>query len=103
MTTMLGRRWRTVDGVWMKDASDVIQRTLFGEKRVYVGTDSQQDGKVTQFVTVIVIHEQTKGGRVFYTVEAVPRIQSLRERLLKEVWMGVQLAPNCAAYPPAPW
>ena len=35
---------------------------------------------------------------MFYTVESVPRIKSLRERLLKEVWMSVQLALEVSPY-----
>lgn len=92
METMLGRKWRTVDGAKLKEPTLEIPEALRGVKVVYVGTDSQQDRQRTQFVTVIVVHEPGKGGRAFYTVESVPRIKSLRERLLKEVWMSVQLA-----------
>jgi predicted RNase H-related nuclease YkuK (DUF458 family) len=92
MGTMLGRKWKTVDGVPILQPEETITRSLWGVKTIYLGTDSQQDGKVTQFVTVVVIHERMKGGRVFYTRDVVPRIKSLRERLLKEVWMSVQLA-----------
>ncbi len=92
METMLGRRWKTVDGTRVPDPLEAIPAALTGLKTVYVGTDSQQDGQKTQFVTVVVILEPRRGGRAFYTVESVPRIKSLRERLLKEVWMSVQLA-----------
>jgi predicted RNase H-related nuclease YkuK (DUF458 family) len=70
----------------------MLEEQFRGLKTVYIGTDSQQDGQKTQFVTVIVIHTPGKGGRAFYTKETVPRIKSLRERLLKEVWMSVELA-----------
>jgi uncharacterized protein len=64
---------------------------------VHVGTDSLQTGRLTQFVTVVVILTPRKGGRVAYQREAVPRIHSLRERLLTEVWrsvdLGLQLSP----------
>ena len=42
-------------------------------------------------MTVVVILTPTKGGRVAYRREVVPRITSLRERLLKEVWKSVDL------------
>ena len=58
---------------------------------VHVGTDSLQTGRLTQFVTVVVILTPRKGGRVAYRREVVPRITSLRERLLKEVWKSVDL------------
>ena len=52
---------------------------------------------MTEFVTVVVILTPGKGGRVAYRRKAVPRIASLRERLLKEVWesvdLGLQFSP----------
>jgi len=98
MSTMLSKRWKTVEGKVLSDPTTAIREALVGQRAVYVGTDSQQDGRRTQFVTVIVIHEPTKGGRAFYTVETVDRIKSLRERLLKEVWLSVQLAIDISPY-----
>ncbi len=91
MDSMLSRQWRTVEGKRVPDAYTVMTEALQGQRAVYIGTDSQQDGMRTQFVTVVVIHNPGKGGRGFYTVESVPRIKSLRERLLKEVWLSVML------------
>lgn len=93
MTSMLTRQWRTMEGRKpVENIQAMLQEQFRGLKTVYIGTDSQQDGMKTQFVTVIVIHTPGKGGRAFYTKESVPRIKSLRERLLKEVWMSVELA-----------
>jgi predicted RNase H-related nuclease YkuK (DUF458 family) len=92
MQTMLGRKWRTVDGTWIKEPMVEIAAALRGRRVVYVGTDSQQNGKATEFVSVIVVHEPTKGGRAFYSSESAERINTLRERLLKEAWLSVQLA-----------
>jgi uncharacterized protein len=39
----------------------------------------------------VVILTPRKGGRVAYRRDVVPRIGSLRERLLKEVWKSVDL------------
>lgn len=98
METMLSRQWKTVDGVKVEDAASVIEAACGGVRKIYVGTDSQQDGLKTQFVTVVVIHDEGKGGRAFYTKDTVPRIKSLRERLLKEVWMSVQLAMEISPF-----
>jgi len=92
METMLGKQWKTVDGQKIENIQAELEGALREVKTVYVGTDSQQDAMKTQFVTVIVIHDPGHGGRAFYAKETVPRIASLRERLLKEVWMSVQLA-----------
>lgn len=93
MTSMLNRQWRTMES--RKPVENIVAtlaEQFKGVKTVYIGTDSQQDGQKTQYVTVIVIHTPGKGGRAFYTVETVPRIKSLRERLVKEAWMSVELA-----------
>lgn len=90
--TMLSRTWMTIDGKKIPDIAVALRDVFQGAKIVHLGTDSQQDGKVTQFVTVIVVHDPGKGGRAFYSTETVPRIKSLRERLLKEVWLSVALA-----------
>jgi predicted RNase H-related nuclease YkuK (DUF458 family) len=89
---MFEKKWKTVDGAVLAEPLTVIREALSGQRTVYVGTDSQQDGKVTQFVTVVAVHEPGKGGRAFYTVETADRIKSLRERLLREVFHSVQLA-----------
>lgn len=92
MDSMLSRQWKTVEGTKVKNAYAEMAEALQGQRTVYIGTDSQQDGQRTQFVTVVVIHNPGKGGRAFYTKETVPRIKSLRERLLKEVWLSVATA-----------
>lgn len=92
MTTMLGRQWKTVENKRVPDIQAALREAFEGLRTVYIGTDSQQDGLSTQFVTVIVIRTPSKGARAFYTVETVKRISSLRERLLKEVWMSVATA-----------
>lgn len=91
-TTMLARQWKTVEGAKVENLQATLAEAFKGVRVVHIGTDSQQDGQKTQFVTVIVVHNPGKGGRAFYTVESVPRIKSLRERLLKEVWSSVMVA-----------
>lgn len=91
-STMLGRSWKTIEGKRVENLYGALQEAFQGVRVVHIGTDSQQDGMRTQFVTVIVIHDPGHGGRAFYTVESVPRIKSLRERLLKEVWLSVATA-----------
>jgi predicted RNase H-related nuclease YkuK (DUF458 family) len=93
MGSPLSRQWRTMES--RKPITDIraeLEVAFQGLKTVYIGTDSQQDGRKTQFVTVIVIHTPGKGGRVYYTVDTVEKIRSLRERLLKEAWMSVETA-----------
>lgn len=92
MDSMLTRTWKTGEDIRVKDMYVAIAESLQGIRTVYIGTDSQQAATRTEFVTVIVVHQPTKGGKIFYTRESVPRIKSRRERLLKEVWLSVATA-----------
>jgi len=84
-------RWRTLSGEKIKDIHQWIKDNTDNTKDVHIGTDSLNTGRFTQFVTVVIIYTPTKGGRVAYTRDVVPRMTSLRERLVKEVWRSVTL------------
>jgi predicted RNase H-related nuclease YkuK (DUF458 family) len=83
--------WKTLKEVKIPDIVEFVREASRDGQAVHVGTDSLQTGRYTQFVTVVVILTPRKGGRVAYRREVVPRIQSLRERLLREVWKSVDL------------
>ena len=85
-------KWKTLEGGPIDDIVQWVKESTSRGQIVHVGTDSLQTGRWTQFVTVVVILNPPKGGRVAYTREVVPRITSLRQRLTKEVWMSVELA-----------
>ena len=89
--------WKTLNEVRIPDLQQFVRDASRDGQAVHIGTDSQQAGRVTQFVTVVVILTPRKGGRVAYRREAVSRVSSLRERLLNEVWksvdLGLQLSP----------
>src|SRR5687768_2048964 len=89
---MIGKVWKTMEGKEVEDVLSVISEvTAGGGKEVHIGSDSQQAGPRTEFVTVIVVLTPGKGGRAFYTRERVPRIKSLRERLMREVWLSIDV------------
>jgi predicted RNase H-related nuclease YkuK (DUF458 family) len=83
--------WKTLNEVRIPDILQFVRDASRAGQAVHVGTDSLQTGRHTQFVTVVVILTPRKGGRVAYRREVVPRIASLRERLLTEVWKSVDL------------
>jgi len=89
--------WKTLNEVRIADIVQFVREAGRDGQPVHVGTDSLQSGRSTRFVTVVVILTPGKGGRVAYRRDVVPRIRSLRERLLKEVWrsvdLGLQLSP----------
>jgi predicted RNase H-related nuclease YkuK (DUF458 family) len=86
-----GNMWKTLNEIKIPDIVQFIEDASREGQSVHIGTDSLQMGRVTQFVTVVVILTPRKGGRVAYRRDVSPRITSLRERLLKEVWKSVDL------------
>ena len=83
--------WKTLNDVRIPDILQFVRDASRAGQAVHIGTDSLQTGRLTQFVTVVVILTPRKGGRVAYRRAVVPRITSLRERLLKEVLKSVDL------------
>jgi predicted RNase H-related nuclease YkuK (DUF458 family) len=88
--------WKTLNEVKIPDVLEFVRESSKDGQAVHIGTDSLQTGRYTQFVTVVVILTPRRGGRVAYRREVVPRIASLRERLLKEVWKSVDLGLQCS-------
>lgn len=85
-------KWRTLTEQKIPDIVAFIKEAAALGQEVHVGTDSLQTGRFTQFCTVVIVHTPGKGGRVAYSREVVPRMNSLRERLQKEVWRSVTIA-----------
>lgn len=84
-------KWKTVSGVVVPDIEQYVVDACADHRIVHIGTDSLQTGRYTQFVTVVAVLTPHHGGRAAYSREIVPRMTSLRERLLKEVWRSVEL------------
>ena len=64
---------------------------------IYVGCDSRQVRDKTVFVTVVVVHiDSCRGAKIFWKVEKVSRIRSLRQRLMEEVSRAVFMALEIA-------
>lgn len=91
-------KWQTLSGVPIPDIAQWVKDNSQEGQLVHIGTDSLGVNKKTQFVTVVAILTPMKGGKVAYTRTSVPRINSLREKLLKEVWrsvnLGLELSPH---------
>jgi predicted RNase H-related nuclease YkuK (DUF458 family) len=92
--------WLTLNEEKIEDIVAFVRAASASGEDVHIGTDSLQTGRFTQFVTVIAILNPGKGGRAAYTREMVPRIQSLRERLLKETYRSVLLGLELHAVVP---
>ncbi len=85
--------WRTLKGERVPDLTEFVALAIAkGHRRVDIGSDSLQIGRRTELVTVVALVNPGKGGRAVYRRETLPRIESLRERLLREAWLSVRLA-----------
>ncbi len=89
---MTSKKWKTISGEPIDDIVQFVTAATRHGQVVHVGTDSLQTGRYSQFCTVIAILNTPHGGRCAYKREILPRISSLRERLLREVWLSVELA-----------
>lgn len=79
----------------IRDMEEVKNFIKWTSKRtaIYVGCDSRQVKNHTIFVSVVVVHiDSSRGAKIFWHVDKVPRIRSLRQRLLEEVSRAVYLA-----------
>ena len=96
------RTWRTLTGVPIGDVVDFVRENAREGQAVHVGTDSLQLARHSRFVTVVAILTPRRGGRAIWRREVRPRIASLRERLLREVWLSVELGLRLSPVVPGP-
>jgi uncharacterized protein len=89
--------WKTLHDEPVEDLKQFVSSVGEGLD-VHIGTDSLQVGKFTQYVTVVALLRPHRGGRAVYRRQIVPRVRSLRERLLREVWLSVELALEMDQY-----
>ena len=84
--------WKTLTGRAVEDVVAFVRENARAGQVVHVGSDSLQLARHTRFVTVVAILTPGRGGRALWRRETRRRIVSLRERLLYEVWLSVELA-----------
>jgi predicted RNase H-related nuclease YkuK (DUF458 family) len=89
--------WKTLREEPVPNLTQFVRENTREGQDVHIGCDSLQTGLKTAFCVVVCIINKGKGGRVIYSRESVPRINSLRQRLLMEVQrsvaVGLQLSP----------
>lgn len=59
---------------------------------VWFGTDSQNHGRKTHFVSVICVYRKRKGAKVFIWKDKTDRVQSNRQRMIHEAWRTFDVA-----------
>jgi len=68
------------------------ERALGNKLMVCIGTDSQVRGELIEFATVIVFLREKKGGFMYIHNEKSKQPMSIKERLLTEVSMSINIA-----------
>jgi predicted RNase H-related nuclease YkuK (DUF458 family) len=91
--------WRTFSGkpleLPIKEAVEqvIIRETEKGYKlKVCIGTDSQVYGTEAEFATVIVFLREHHGGFMYIHNERMRKMFSIKERMLVEVAMSIEIA-----------
>lgn len=93
------QKWRNFSGkVFEKPIVDVLEKAIIREKgegyrlKVCVGSDSQAYKSHIEYATVIVVLREGKGGFMFIKNYKGTKQISIKERMLKEVTMSVEVA-----------
>src|ERR1700759_1531968 len=93
------QQWKRLDGTRIKrDIKDEVRDVLVREKKaghelkVFIGTDSQVKGPVTEFATVVVFLRKGKGGFMYILSETSRQKMGVKERMLREVAKSIDVA-----------
>ena len=93
------QQWRKLSGERIKipiadEVTNVLKREREAghEMKVCIGTDSQVNGKETEFATVIVFIRKGKGGFMYIHNETSRQKMTIRQRMLMEVSKSIEVA-----------
>lgn len=73
--------------------SEYIAKDRYADYEISIGTDSQNYNK-TKIVLVLAVRKIGSGGIFFYCIEYIKRINNIREKLIKETQMSLELADS---------
>lgn len=92
--SILDRQWYDGQGNPIVDIVGTIDALVTDDDQVVrVGTDAQRIGRGVDFVTVVVVYKERRGGRMFFCRTRAPRVDmSLWEKLSLETWYSLETA-----------
>lgn len=77
---------------------EIVRFIKEDEKRRYkiiVGSDSEgHNGSSVDFVTAVVVHRVGNGGRYFWRRTELGKFHTLRDRIIQEVMLSLEMAKN---------
>ncbi len=99
MLTTAHRKWRTYSGHSIdKPILEKVEETIIEERKkghnlkLCIGTDSQKKGDHVHFASVILFLREKKGGFMYISSAVMEAKMSLKERLIREVSMSIDVA-----------
>jgi predicted RNase H-related nuclease YkuK (DUF458 family) len=96
LNSSLGIRM-TVDAV-VRNIVEFMRSEPSRRYKVTIGTDSELlAGKKADFVTAIVVHRVGNGGRYFWRRFELGKFHNLRDRIIKEVLISLEVAEKVLA------
>jgi len=85
--------WKSLSGKPIQDLVAAVQELLRGDREIiHIGSDSQNYGQATHYVTVVAVVEPGAGGRVLYQRRSIPRAHSLAHKLFHEAELSLEIA-----------
>lgn len=70
---------------------------MYPDTTIFIGTDSQNQRTYTNYASVIVLHNKTRGGHVIYTKRQLPKIYDKFVRLWNEIEFSLEIADYLVA------
>ena len=92
------KKWRRFNGEPILELKKTVEQTIIKERKagnklkVCIGSDSQVRGGTVEFATVIVFLREKRGGFMFIHNDSKDQTMSLKERMLLEVAMSIEIA-----------
>ncbi len=90
--------WRDFSGNPISSLEEFVRQHVLRfrqqgiETHVWIGSDSQVKGELTDFCTVVFLRHPKKGGRLFYFKERVYSALPMEQRLIKETDDSIAVA-----------
>ncbi len=82
----------------VRNIVDFMRMEPTRQYKVTIGTDSELlAGKSADFVTAIVVHRVGNGGRYYWRRFELGKFQTLRDRIIKEVLISIEIAEKVLA------
>lgn len=87
----------TIEGV-VKEITSYLDEDPDRIYKIVIGTDSQNQSDLSDFVTAVVIHRIGSGGRYFWQKNTKQKMVNLRQRIYEEVNFSLIMAQDLIAH-----